>query len=152
MDLAKTILTQLYLMVVGGITFVGAMYWVFFRDSHFWRYLADSYAQPWQNPLTTRRFQHGITYGREIGSKSYSGLLTIGIYDHGLGLRVFAPFSFFHKPLFIPFNEIEGWDQHWYLNAKSCELTFKRAPDVKTRHAETPSGMASECLKRCYHS
>ena len=72
-----------------------------------------------------------MAYGEGVASKSYNGLLTIGVHQLGLALKIIPPFSFFHKPLFIPYSEIKGWKQFWYLNAKSYELELKSAPDVK---------------------
>ena len=107
------------------------MYLIYFRDSHYWRYLGKFYEAPWSRPLETRHFQHAVAYGEGFASKSYNGLLTIGVHELGLALRILPPFSFFHKPLFIPYSEIKGWKQFWYLNAKSYELEFQSAPDVK---------------------
>lgn len=81
--------------------------------------------------METRYFQHAVAYGKGVASRSYNGLLTIGVHELGLALSIIPPFSFFHKPIFIPYTEIKGWNQFWYLNAKSCELEFKSAPDVK---------------------
>ena len=53
------------------------------------------------------------------------------MHETGIALSVIPPFSFFHKPLFIPYSEIRGWNQFWYVNARSLELEFISAPDVK---------------------
>ena len=55
----------------------------------------------------------------------------IGVCKCSATLKIIPPFNFFHKPLFIPFSDIKGWKQLWYLNAKSYELELKSAPDVK---------------------
>ncbi len=109
----------------------GLLYFIYFRDSHQWRYLSEFYGARWQRPIETRHFQHAVVYGKGVASKSYNGFLTIGVHDLGLALKVIPPFSFFHKPLFIPFSEIKGWKQFWYLNSKSYELELQSAPDVK---------------------
>lgn len=124
-------LEKAWLMAIGLGVFGGSLYLVYFRDAHYWRYLGKFYEAPWRRPIETRYFQHAVAYGEGIASKSYNGLLTIGVHELGLALRILPPFSFFHKPLFIPYAEIKGWQQHWYLNAKSYELEFKSAPDVK---------------------
>lgn len=119
------------LMFIGLSVFGGALYLIYFRDSHYWRYLGKFYEAPWSRPVETRHFQHAVAYGEGVASKSYNGLLTIGVHELGLALKILPPFSFFHKPLFIPYSEIKGWKQFWYLNSKSCELEFQSAPDVK---------------------
>ncbi len=120
-----------WLLAIGPGVGGGALYLVYYRDAHFWRYLSNFYEAPWQRPIETRRFQNAVAYGEGFASKSYNGLLTIGIHEFGLALSIISPFSFFHKPLFIPFSEIKGWKQFWYLNAKSYELELESAPDVK---------------------
>ncbi len=125
------IIEKAWLMLIGFSVFGGSLYLIYFRDSHQWRYLSKFYEARWQRPVETRYFQHAVVYGKGIASKSYNGLLTIGVHDLGLALKVIPPFSFFHKPLFIPFSEIKGWKQFWYLNAKSVELELESAPDVK---------------------
>jgi hypothetical protein len=120
-----------WLMLIGLSVFGGSLYVVYFRDSHYWRYLCEFYEAPWQRPIETRYFQHAVAYGEGIASKSYNGILTIGVHELGLALSILPPFSFFHKPLFIPYAEIKGWKQYWYLNSKSYELEFQSAPDVK---------------------
>ncbi|MEL6364535.1 MAG: hypothetical protein AAFR11_06820 [Pseudomonadota bacterium] len=121
----------LILSVIGYGVFFGLMWVVLSRDAHWWRYLASAYASPREAALETRRFQHGVVYGKGGASKSYNGLLTIERRAEGVALSVIPPFSFFHKPLFIPYKDVQGWGQLWYVNAKSVELTFERAPDVK---------------------
>jgi hypothetical protein len=131
MSLIAELLEKAVLAGIGlGVAF-GAAYLIYFRDAHFWRYLAENYQRPWQRPLAIRRFQHAVAYGIGPVSKSYNSILTIGLHDDGIALSVIPPFSFFHKPLFIPFADITGWKQIWYLNAKSFELGFAKAPEVK---------------------
>ncbi|MEM8935072.1 MAG: hypothetical protein AAGC77_01535 [Pseudomonadota bacterium] len=125
------IIDKLYLGAVGLGVMVGVLYVIYYRDAHFWRHLAQQYARPWTTPLQKKRFQHAVAYGDGFGSKSYNGLLTIGLHETGVALRVTPPFSYFHEPIFIPYKDIRGWDQSWYLNASTLELEFERAPKVK---------------------
>lgn len=125
------LLQQAWLMLIGLGVGGGALYLIIYRDAHFWRSLSKVYEAPWQRALETRYFQHAVAYGEGVASKSYNGLLTIGVHELGLALKIVPPFSLFHKPLFIPFSEIKGWKQIWYLNAKSVELEFQSAPEVK---------------------
>lgn len=110
---------------------VGLMSLVGFRSSFRWRYLADHYGPPADQPTIEKQFQNAILYGHGVAYNSYNGIVTIGVLNGGIALRLFKPFSFFHKPLFIPFTDIKGWKQRWFLNTPSIELEFAKAPDVK---------------------
>lgn len=125
------IFETLYLSVIGGGVFVGLLWLVYSRDAHMWRYLARAYARPWAEPGEMRRLQSAVAYGKGVASKSYNGVLTIGRHADGVALRLMAPFSLFHDPIFIPFKDIRGWEQLWYLDGKSYELEFEQAPEVK---------------------
>ncbi len=65
------------------------------------------------------------------GFNSLKGMVTFGLHETGLSMRVLPPFSVFHSPLFIPYDDIRGWKTTWYLDAKSAELEFHRAPEIK---------------------
>jgi hypothetical protein len=71
--------------------------------------------------------------GRQGAFNSYKGILKIGVDQNGVSLAIIRPFSFFYfcEPLFIPYSEIKGWQQQWYLDSKSVELEFARVPEVK---------------------
>ena len=125
------IFETLYLSVIGGGVFIGLLWLVYSRDAHMWRYLAAAYARPWAEPREVRRLQSAVAYGRGVASKSYNGVLTIGRHADGVALRLLPPFSIFHDPIFIPFKDIRGWEQLWYLDATSYELEFEQAPEVK---------------------
>lgn len=125
------ILEKGFLSLIGVSVFFGVLFTIYFRDAHRWRYLHQIYGAPWQSPLKTRRFQHAVASGNGVGSKSYNGFLTIGVHPTGFALRLIPPFSLFQKPLFIPYREVKGWDQFWYMNVKTIELEFASAPDIK---------------------
>lgn len=125
------ILGKAWFLVIGFAVAGGSLYLMYFRDSYYWRYLGEFYKAPAGRPLEKRYFQHAVAYGEGVASRSYNGFLTIGVHELGLALSVIPPLSLFCKPLFIPYSEIKGWKQFWYLNAKSIELEFRSAPDVK---------------------
>ena len=125
------ILGKAWLLAIGLGVFGGSLYLVMYRDAHHWRYLSRFYGADGQRPRSKRYLQNAVAYGEGIASKSYNGIPTIGAHDAGLCLSLIPPFSIFQKPLFIPYSEIRGWKQFWYLDAKSHELEFVSAPDVK---------------------
>ncbi len=115
----------------GLSVFAGLMAFMLYRSSYRWRYLAERYGPPASGPVAEKQFQNAVLYGHGPAYNSYNGIVTIGVLNDGVVLRLFRPFSIFHKPLFIPFKDIQGWKQRWYLNAPSVELEFASAPDVK---------------------
>ena len=121
----------LFALAFGLAIWGGILYLIFSRDAGYWRLLAEPYARPWYRPIAKKGMRSAVVYGGNRPSKSYNGILSIGVHETGVALRVMRPFAFFHKPLFIPFRDIRGWDQDWYINARSVELEFRRAPDLK---------------------
>lgn len=109
----------------------GLMYFIFYRSAFRWQYLAQVYARPWGSPISERRFQTIILYGMRPGGNILKGVFTIGVEEEGIAFKSLWLFAPFHEPLFIPFDDIKGWNQTWYLNDKSVELEFARAPEVK---------------------
>jgi len=69
--------------------------------------------------------QSAVLYGHWAAFNSYNGFVTIGVHQTRLALKVMPIFSLFHWPLFIPFSEIKGWQQTWYLDPSSS--SFLRA-------------------------
>ncbi len=118
------------LSLIGAVVFSGTFGGVLWANARRWRYLSKVYARATQRPIDKRNFQSAVLLGLG-GFNSLKGILTIGIHETGVSLRVLTPFSLFHAPLFIPFSEIEGWKTSWYLNAPSTELEFHRAPEVR---------------------
>lgn len=118
------------LAVFGLSVFAALFFGMLWRTACRWRYLATFYATEPGRPIEARRFQNGVLLGLG-GFNTLKGILKLGVHETGLSLRLMAPFSLFHPPLFIPYKDIEGWVTTWYLDAKSTELWFRRAPDVK---------------------
>ncbi|MEM9332590.1 MAG: hypothetical protein AAGA53_14770 [Pseudomonadota bacterium] len=114
----------------GIVVFAGIFGGMLWANARRWRYLAEYYAEDKENPVEKRIMQSAVLVGRG-GYNSLHGILTIGVNNSGLILRILSPFSLFHNPLFIPFDEVKGWGTTWYLNRESTELQFSRAPDVK---------------------
>lgn len=107
--------------------FFGGALWM---NAGRWRYLAKSYGGEPGILLEKRSLQSAVLLGLG-GFNSLKGILIIGLHETGVSLRILAPFSVFHSPLFIPYEDIRGWKTTWYLDAKSTELEFLRAPAIK---------------------
>jgi hypothetical protein len=100
-----------------------------------WRCLAEHYAGATDKPIAQRHLQSAVFLGAG-GYNSEKGIITVGAHKDGVSFRVIAPFSLFRAPLFIPYADIRGWGTTWYLDARSTELEFRRAPAVKMVVAE----------------
>ena len=48
------IIQKAWLLCIGMGVFGGSLYMIYFRDSHFWRYLGEFYEAPWRRPVATR--------------------------------------------------------------------------------------------------
>ena len=121
-----------FITTIAGFAMVLLMVgFIYKRDSVHWQYLEQVYGRPWQTPIH-ERWGHAVLYGKFPVSKAYNGILKVGVHHNGLSLRIMFPIiSFFCRPLFIPYGDICGWDQTWYLNAKTVELELSGAPEVK---------------------
>lgn len=119
---------MLTLVGVGAfLFFFGGMQWA---KSRHWRRLARKYAGSADRAIKTRRMQNVVLIGLG-GYTSLKGIVTVGVHARGVSFRPFTALAMFHEPLFIPFDEIRGWQTTWYLDARSTELEFRRVPDMK---------------------
>lgn len=117
--------------VVGLSIFLGIASFVLYRDAFRWRRLAERYERPWGNPILTKNGQFLTLYSAEPVPKSYRGTVSIGIESSGIALKIWRPLAWFQKPIFIPYSDIEGWNQTWYPSTRSVELRLHPLPDVK---------------------
>jgi hypothetical protein len=114
------------LAVAGGL-----LCFVYKRNAGLWDKLAEVYAREWREGPDERRFQSAVAYTGGKTFVSYKGFLVISLHGDGFAIKPMNLFSLFHKPLFIPYADVEGWRTQWYLDSKSIELTFAKAPAVK---------------------
>lgn len=122
-SIVSTILGLAFVVVLVGT--------IYKRDAIHWQHLEQAYGRPWQQPLR-ERWASAVLYGKFPLSKAYNGILKLGVHKDGVSFRVMFPLiSYFCRPLFIPYRDIRGWNQTWYLNAKTVELELARAPEVK---------------------
>lgn len=118
------------LTIYGLVVFAGIFGGMLWANARRWRYLSRGYAGDIGVPIEKRSMQSVVLLGLG-GFNSLNGIVTLGVHETGLSLRILLPFSLFHSPLFVPYGDIEGWKTSWYLNAPSAELEFSRAPLVK---------------------
>ena len=114
-----------------GLTIVGGLLWfIYKRHAADWERLAAVYGRPWREPLEQRTLQNLLTYGPDKPIRAYKGLVTIGLYEDGVGIRPNRFLAPFHDPVFIPYTDIKGWKQKWFIDAPSMELEFAGLPDM----------------------
>jgi hypothetical protein len=101
------------------------------RDAVDWDRIASIYGRDWKTPRLYKRFANMILYSEGRLAKSYKGVVSIGLLDDGIALRPNGFLVPFQRPIFIPYADIQGWDQDWYVDATSTELTFRKAPQMR---------------------
>ncbi len=115
-----------------GIVFVVVlMSFIYKRDAIDWDQLVSVYGRAWQPPRLRKRFANMILYSEGRPAKSYKGIIEIGLLDDGIALRPNPILVPFQKAIFIPYTDIQGWKQEWYLDAKSAELSFRKTPQMR---------------------
>lgn len=106
----------------------GLLFFVYKRFAADWEDLVSVYGRPWQPPRILKRFANLVVYSEERPPRTYKGIVSIGLYEDGIGLRPNRWLAPFHEPVFLPYDEIKGWRQYWYLDSPSVELSLRRAP------------------------
>jgi len=118
--------------LLSGLVIVGAMMaFIYKRHAEDWEQLLPVYGRPWQKPRLQKRFANMVLYSEGRPAKTYPGTVAIGLYDDGIALRPNPLLAPFHPAIFVPYADIQGWGQHWYINAESAELTFRKAPHMR---------------------
>lgn len=126
-DLLGEIMGQAFGAVI-GVAMLAAIYK---RDAVDWEQLVSAYGREWRAPRLQKRFANMILYSEGRPAKSYKGVVAIGLHDDGIALRPNRFLAPFQSPIFVPYTDIQGWDQVWYLDAKSTELAFAKAPRMR---------------------
>lgn len=122
---------QLAGYVLGLVMVGGLLGFIYYRDAVDWRNLQTAYGRAWAPPVEKKSLQTMILYSEGRPAKSYKGLLTIGLYPDGIGIRPFIFLVPFQSPIFVPYSEIKGWKQKWFLDAASTELAFAKTPAMR---------------------
>lgn len=127
MDLINNILGILPGLVIAG----GLLAFMYKRDAVDWEKLEAAYGSAMTQPVARRRFNNMILYSEGRPAKSYKGVIAIELYPDGMGLKPFPLLAPFQKPIFVPYADIEGWKQIWYIDAASTELAFRKTPQMR---------------------
>lgn len=106
----------------GGVIVVVLMSVIHKRDAVDWDQLVGVYGRDWQAPRLYKRFANMILYSEGRPAKSYKSVVEIGLLDDGIAFRPNRILRPFQPPIFIPYTDIQGWDQNWYLDARFTEL------------------------------
>lgn len=125
------LLWQVFASAFGLLFAAGILSVVYKAHAVDWQKLVEVYGRDWQTPRLKKRFAHMMLYSEGRPAKSYNSILDIGLLEDGIALRPSRIFAPFHPPIFIPYRDIEGWSQQWYINAKSAELSFRKAPHMR---------------------
>ena len=125
------IVFQTFALIFGTVFVIGLMLLIYKRDAVDWEKLEAAYGRDWTMPENTKNFATAMLYSEGRPAKSLKGLLTIGLYPFGVGLRPSRIFLPFQKPIFVPYEDIRGWQQNWYIDGKSIELAFRKTPEMR---------------------
>ena len=129
-DLVEAVFTAVTALVSLALP-LALLAFIHWRHAVDWQAIEQAYHRSWQPPLQMKRLQTLLIYSDGRMTKSYKGLLTLGLYRDGIGMRMNPVFAPFHRPVFIPFEDISGWTQKWFIDAKSVELSFAKVPQLR---------------------
>ena len=118
--------SALGLFIVGGL-----LTFIYKRHAESWQKFQPFYGKDWENPVAKKRMQNLLLYSKGDFARHYPGLVTFGVFPNGLGIRFMPILGAFHDPIFVPYEDIKGWHQTWYINAKSVELSFAKIPELR---------------------
>lgn len=122
------LLRSVFTLALGVCMAGGMLVFIYKRFAEDWAPLAEVYGRPWCKPVKKKRFANMIHYSEGRPARGYKGVVALGLYADGVALRPNQFLAPFHPPIFVPYGDIRGWDQGWYLDAKSTELTFDKVP------------------------
>ena len=101
------------------------------RSAFRWEHLAARYAGEMSAPpLAEKHMQTVILKGAGIAYNHHGGIATVSITEAALAIRLLPPWSIFHAPLVIPFDDITVSPAAWYAVGESYKLNFANAPEI----------------------
>lgn len=125
------LVAQAFGMAAGAIITGAMVLAIYRRDAGDWTRLSSVYGRDWLTPRLHKQFANMILYSDGRPAKSYAGIISIGLHDDGVALRPNRFLAPYQSPIFIPYADISGWRQEWYINAQSAELSFSKAPEIR---------------------
>jgi hypothetical protein len=102
---------QAFSLTLGGVIAFALLRMIYRRHASDWEQLVSVYGRDWQAPAARKRFGDMLLYSEGRPLKSYNSLLEIGLYEDGVALRPNRFLIPFHRPIFVPYTDIQGWDQ-----------------------------------------
>lgn len=117
---------------VFGLAMVyGLLTLIYRRHAEEWQRLATVYGGEGEHPQARKRFGQLVLYADGAPARAYKGVVSIETYFDGFALKPMRWLVPFHDPVFIPYRDIKGWTQDWYIDGKSVELEFAQAPGLR---------------------
>ena len=118
--------------LIAGYAFVAFLVVRLYKKrSIFWNHLETTYSTSYKAP-TQERWGQAVMYGHFFAARIIKTQVKIGANNDGISLRAIFPLdALFRKPLFIPYRDIRGWDESWFINSKTVELDLLAVPEVK---------------------
>ena len=91
-----------------------------------WRIWAAKYPAPALPPDDERRFRFASmrTSGGGIRSARYGSVVNVGVGRRGISLSIWAPFSFLHPPMLIPWEAVEQCEAGELFGHSSAKVTL----------------------------
>ena len=126
-DLLQQIIGHMF----GAAFVIGLCAFIYKRHAQEWEALAKIYGRKWVKPIAAKSRRSMVLYTKGEPARTYAGILKIGAYPEGIGLKPIPWLAPFHDPVFIPFSDIKGWQQKWYWDSKSVELELVQAPHLR---------------------
>ena len=122
----------MFLYLIGFSVFFGSLYLVWKSNAWRWNRLASQYANQVDSPIVAeKKLQQIILVGEGVAYNAYMGITRVGISEIGLSLSLLPPFSIFHPPLLIPFEDMLIEPTSWYLNCTSYKICTARVPQIE---------------------
>jgi len=125
------ILQQIFSFVFGLLMVIGLCGFIYKRHAQEWEQLARVYGRKWTPPIAVKHRRSMVLHKEGEPARTYAGIVTLGVYSDGIGLKPIPWLAPFHSPVFIPFGDIKGWQQKWYWDGPSVELVFSKTPALQ---------------------
>ncbi|MEL7128457.1 MAG: hypothetical protein AAGK23_02830 [Pseudomonadota bacterium] len=127
MDIFQQFLSAL----LGIVVFVGSIMLIIKANVRDWDVLVAKYGRDWATPAMQKNMQTAILYSDGRPAKTYNGIITIGLFREGVGFKLNSILAPLHRPILVPYKDVQGYKKDWFLNADSMELEFRKTPGMR---------------------